>query len=601
VGNYTRLIMTYGFLKDIDERIPEEHPFRDFRNFAAYVWQTGLALPEPALIQYDICNYMQNLPVGKDGVARGQIQALRGAGKTYLAATFALWCLYLNPNIAIMVCSSVHRRAEEFVGLCRQIIDACPALSHMAPRTRWDSVSGKDQTDNMTCFTVGTRTRPRKEHSIQSFAILSAFTGVHPDVILADDIEIPENSLTAKKREKLRSKVAEFGDLIQPGGAIIIQGTPQTEESIYNSLAGSYPLRKWPARVPDPANPTASENVSPAILEAVLAGETKPGDPTYPERFGEDALIARVGEYGAARFALQMLLDTNLSDVDRYPLKLRNLIVMDVDSKQAPTNVVWGTLKPIPELEPQGMAGDYYYAPAYVAPEFAPYQTGVLWVDPAGGGGDEISYAVVKSLNGVLYALEVGGLAGRGARNQQMEMAFEELAKAAARHGIKKVVVEKNFGGPMFGMLLQPVMARLNGPTEITEIHSTGQKELRILGVLEPVLGAHRLVVTPEVAQDDKLMYQLTRLTRDRGSLVEDDRIEALAGACAQLADLSRLDPAKREESHKDALQAELVRDFNKALKGGRAELTQLPGTTQLPSKPKRFGNVTLGRWMGRR
>lgn len=593
--------MQYGFLKDIDVRIPEDHPFRDFRNFVAYVWKTGLGLPCPAHIQYDIADYMQSLPLGKDGIARGQIQALRGAGKTYMAAAFVLWCLRLNPDIAVMVCSSIHDRAKEFVGLCRQIIRACPALSDMKPLDRYQSPSGREQTDNETAFIVGTRTRPKKEHSCQSFAILSAFTGVHPDVIVADDVEIPENSLTAKKRAKLLSKVAEFGDLIQPGGVVLIQGTPQSEDSIYRKLSGSYPLRKWPARLPDPANAGMAENVSPSLLEPVLLGHRKPGEPTYPERFGEDALLSRLGEYGAARFALQMLLDTTLSDVDRYPLKLKNLMVMDVDREQAPTNVIWGTLRPIPELEPQGLEGDYYYAPATVSESYTPFQTSVMWVDPAGGKGDEISYAIAKSLNGIHYVVEAGGLAGRGARNQQMEAVFEHLAKAAARHGIKRVVVEKNFGGPMFPMLLQPYMAKINGPTEIKEIHSTGQKELRILGVMEPLLAAHRVVFTPAVAQDDKLMYQFTRLTRDKGSLLEDDRIEAVAGALGQLADLSKLDPAQREEAHKDHQQKELLKEWHSSLRAGRGTLTQLPGVSELPSKPVRFGGARLQKWRGRR
>ena len=59
-----------------------------------------------------------------------------------------------------------------------------------------------------------------------------------------------------------------------------------------------------------------------------------------------------------------------------------------------------------------------------------------------------------------------------------------------------------------------------------------------MIDTLEPILNQHRLVVDEKVILHDyqsevdlkyKLFYQLTRLTRDKGSLIHDDRLDALS------------------------------------------------------------------------
>lgn len=78
----------------------------------------------------------------------------------------------------------------------------------------------------------------------------------------------------------------------------------------------------------------------------------------------------------------------------------------------------------------------------------------------------------------------------------------------------------------------------------ITEVKSKGQKELRIIDTLEPVLGSHKLLVHETVIAKDfqsalnpdgtvdpsySGFHQLTRITKDRGALKHDDRLDALA------------------------------------------------------------------------
>jgi hypothetical protein len=133
----------------------------------------------------------------------------------------------------------------------------------------------------------------------------------------------------------------------------------------------------------------------------------------------------------------------------------------------------------------------------------------------------------------MLFVLEVGGLKGG-----YDDTVLEYLANVAKRHKVNHVLIESNFGDGMFTKLITPWFTRIH-PVTTEEIHHTGQKEKRIIDVLEPAFNQHRVVFSETVILEDlktddvkyQLLYQLTRITKDKGALAHDDRIEALAMA----------------------------------------------------------------------
>jgi len=186
-----------------------------------------------------------------------------------------------------------------------------------------------------------------------------------------------------------------------------------------------------------------------------------------------------------------------------------------------------------------GLRGDRFYEA--VVPQAALYQpyTGVVMaIDPAGRGKDETGYAVVAALNGLLYVFDVGGLKGYETPT------LEKLALIAKQYKVRSIIVEGNFGDGMFITLLKPVLARIY-PCHVEESErSNTQKERRIIDTLEPVMSGHRLVINRALIQKDyesvlalppeeafayRLFYQMTRITKERGCLRHDDRLDALA------------------------------------------------------------------------
>lgn len=545
----------------------------DFRNFAFRAWQV-LGLPEPSDIQYDVCSYLQY------GPKRRMIQAMRGFGKSYLTATYTAWRLYRNPDTTILCVSAVQTRAREFILLVRRLLDSMDELAHLRPG-EWD----RDGADR---FDVGCRTTPSKNPSVAAYGIKSMITGTHVDVIINDDVEIPDNSNTVEARDKLMQRLREFENILNPGGDIIYLGTPQTEDSVYNRLSAHYECRRWPARYPNPADDRCTVNLAPWLMDKLAEGAASPGDPTYPSYYPDDLLVEREAIMGPSMFALQMLLDTSLSDAERYPLKLSNLMVWDMAGNMAPMNMIWGTTAPA-DIECPGLQGDRYYRPVHTDQRWAEYENTVMYVDPSGRGEDQTGYCVARILNGFIHIPECDGLAGG-----HDDASLMKLAEVAARYSVKTIVVESNFGDGMYTRLLQPHVARIAGSVAIEDKKSVGQKELRIIDTLEPAMAQHRICISPTVARNAVLGNQLSRITRDRDSLRHDDQIEAMAGAVAWFKDQMAFDSSRRVQGLEDAMVQKVAKEFLQEWKKPTGSRYVLPLTGGLMS-PK-----ATREWVGR-
>ena len=499
---------------------------KDFRNFLYIVWK-HLNLPDPTPVQYDMAEYIQNCP------RRAIIEAFRGVGKSYITAAFVVHQLLLDPQKKFMVVSASKQRADDFSTFTQRLILELPMCQHLIATSeqRWSKIAF----DVRPALASGSP-------SVKSVGITGQLTGSRADIIIADDIEVPNNSMTQMMREKLGEAVKEFDAVLKPDGKILYLGTPQCEMSLYNTLTErGYQMRIWPARYPstDDAEKAYGNRLAPMLWDAIHAAD-KPlnGQPVDPMRFDDEDLLERELSYGRSGFALQFMLDTSLSDTDRYPLKFSDLMVMSVDGDKAPEKLVYGVMKEVKDIPNVGLAGDKYYAPEAIVGDYVDYTGSVLVIDPAGRGKDETAYAIVKMLNGFLYVPECSGLEGG-----YNDATLTKLATIAKKHKVNVVLIESNFGDGMFNELLKPYLRKIY-PVTMEEVRHNIQKEKRIIDTLEPVMNQHRLIIDPKVIQKDfdsvqhrppeqasryMLLYQMSRITKYRGSLSHDDRLDALA------------------------------------------------------------------------
>lgn len=523
---------------------------KNFWAFVYIVWKS-IGLPNPTPIQIDIAQFLQNPP--SDRVI---IQGFRGVAKSFLTCAYAVWRLWSDRDLKVLIISASSDRADANARFIKSIINTLPFLEDMK--------ASKEQLDTQNLFSVG-GAKADISPSVKSVGITGQITGTRADLLISDDVEVPKNSGTQLQRDKLAEAVKEYDAILKPNGQIIYLGTPQNEASLYNTLQNrGYVTRIWTVLYPETQAERDSygDTLAPFIADRYDSDPEKyAGRPTDPDRFDEIEIAKRKLSYGRAGFALQFMLNTNLSDYEKYPLKVSDLIVEDLDMHETSTKWAWanGSQQRIPDIPCVAMKGDMYYAPLSRSPETMPYTGTVMAIDPSGRGKDESSYAIVKCLNGYLFLMDVGGF-----EEGYSDLTLTKMAQLAKFWEVNEVVVEANFGDGMFTKVMTPIFTKIH-PCVITEVKNTKQKELRIIDTLEPVLMRHKLIVNKSVIENDyrryetnqaySLIYQMTRICRDKNAIAHDDRLDAVTMAVAYWLENMDIDS---EVSKKDGLEGDI-------------------------------------------
>lgn len=522
----------------------------NFWAFVYIVWKS-IGLPKPTPIQVDIAQFLQNPP--SDRVI---IQGFRGVAKSFLTCAYAVWRLWSDRDLKVLIISASSDRADANARFIKSIINTLPFLEDMK--------ATKDQLDTQNLFSVG-GAKADISPSVKSVGITGQITGTRADLLISDDVEVPKNSGTQLQREKLAEAVKEYDAILKPNGQIIYLGTPQNEASLYNTLQNrGYVTRIWTVLYPENQAERASygDTLAPFIAKRYDSDPDKyAGQPTDPERFDDIEIAKRKLSYGKAGFALQFMLNTNLSDYEKYPLKVSDLIIEELDMHETSVKWSWanGVQQRLQDIPCVAMKGDMYYAPLSRSPDTMPYTGTVMAIDPSGRGKDESSYAIVKCLNGYLFLMDVGGF-----EEGYSDLTLTKMAQIAKFWNVNEVVVEANFGDGMFTKVMTPIFNKIH-PVAIQEVKNTKQKELRIIDTLEPVLMRHKLIVNKSVIENDyrrfetnqaySFIYQMTRICRDKNAIAHDDRLDAVTMAVAYWLDNMDIDG---EQSIKQGLEGDI-------------------------------------------
>ena len=530
----------------------------DFKIFLQALW-SQLDLPSPTRAQYAIADYLQH------GPKRLQIQAFRGVGKSWITGAFVLWTLFNNPEKKIMIISASKERADNMSIFLQKLIIETPWLSHLRPKSddaRWSRIS----------FDVACS--PHQAPSVKSVGITGQLTGSRADLMILDDIEVPGNSMTEMMREKLLQLCTEAESILTPkkDSRIMYLGTPQTTFTIYRKLAErNYKPFVWPARYPRKLS-NYEGLLAPQIQEDIDAN-AEAWDVTDPDRFSNDDLIEREASMGRSNFMLQFMLDTSLSDAEKFPLKMADLIVTAVNPTECPDAVVWcsdpsNVIKDLPTV---GLPGDYFYSPMVMQGEWLPYTETICSVDPSGRGTDETAACFLSQRNGFIYLHEV-----RAYHDGYSDNTLLDILRGCKKYGVTKLLIETNFGDGIVAELFRKHLQQTKQTIDIEEVRANVRKEDRIIDTLEPVLNQHKLIVNRSVVEWDfnsnkeaapetrllyMLFYQMSRMCREKGAVRHDDRLDSLAQGVKYFTDalaISAYESVKqrRQEDWNDMLES---------------------------------------------
>lgn len=143
-----------------------------------------------------------------------------------------------------------------------------------------------------------------------------------------------------------------------------------------------------------------------------------------------------------------------------------------------------------------------------------------------------------------------------------------------------------------------PHLRAIDHKCSVESVRSSKMKEARIVDTLEPIMNQHRLVMAEQVIREDdeqvahytpekstqyRLLYQMSRLTKEKGALAHDDRLDALAGSVAHWVDAMARDA-------QEAAEKLYEKDFNRDLKAHfKNQVHQVKYHTK-PRRKKRKG-----------
>ena len=542
---YSNRIKDYRRLTHDDKKLL----VNNFREFYKYIfWHLGH--PHPTRDQLYMAKYVAHLVYSQEP---DMLQAQRGLAKSLTVQILCAWMLLRNKNEVISVISATSGRAESFIAFVNRLFSSIPLLRHLEPTDKKDRSSSRK-------IDVAGRTI-NDSPSLSAFGVTSAKTGSRSSFLIYDDVEIPENSNTAQKREKLLDGVRDAANL---GIAGVYRElaicTPQSGESVYNTMITEDKFKRTiiPAEYPEDAS----------VYEGDLAKHIVYMMKRYPKIIGEATdkrnnmqHLMKQKVKGKARYKLHYMLDTTLSDAERYPLKLSDLIVMDLDPETAPVSIIYSSDRKdtLYEIKHKGFRGDFLYRPKFVSDDKRKKYEGIaMFIDPAGRGKDETAYAISAQLNGKIFLLDFGGV--QGGYNEDT---LKELAILASTYRVNAIVIESNFGDGSFHELMKPILKKYyvygksNGCEVIDERASTN-KEKRIIETLEPTMMQHRLIVSKQALARDQdkrsdysFTYQLTHITAENNSLKHDDIVDVVEMAVSHWKESLARDDSSAVEQHR--------------------------------------------------
>lgn len=576
------------------------------KNTKNYLWKTWRTLfdNDPTPRMYELWERLE------EGPDRDVLMGWRGLSKSYITVTYGVKTLYVDPTEIVLTVSGSGSGASGNAILAWGMVNGFDWLAHMKP-------TGMLRQSAHAFDVQGSRME--KSESFAAESLFGQITGRRASLIIPDDVETPNTSETEGDRSRLRLRYAELGgSILKPGGKIKVLGTAQTEQTIYLELATErgYGMRMWPVVYPR-FNPDPKKDemrkygpwLAPSILKEVTENPELAGTTVEPSRFDEADLFARKLEYGTTEYERQFKLFLDAGATNNKAIALRDIPVIEIavpspgNPLKVPSSLQWS---PMPtnqwsDIQVDALNGDSaVYAPMAMDAEKAFWQepeTKILSVDPSGDGSDETCWQVLAQHLGRVY------LCHQGSTLEGFSMdTMQAIARDAKLYGVHRILIEKNYGGGMFGELLRPHLLAANHPCSIEENVAGGvQKEVRIIDTLQGVVSDHRLVIAAHVLRKDfkvdyasvdaakqrfyRLTYQLTRITKKRGCLAHDDRVDTLASGVASFIGTLR---RQLEEAARESREAYLQREAEKIIETRRKLGQPLFG---LEAGPSRLGN----------
>ena len=523
-------------------------------------------------MQLDIGRYMADR-----NIKNKCVMAQRGEAKSTIGIARALYEFVQMPNATVLLVSG----SDDYAGtLSHAIVSAImqwDRLEWLRPESRAGArTSFTDGFDVHHAFRI-----PDKQPSVKAVGIFGQLQGNHVTLLIADDVETTSNGSSPANRARIATLTKEFAAIANDGAEILYLGTPQTQDSIYNSLPQrGFDVRIWPGRYPTPEEEERYGGCLAPYIKQRMEGHPElrtgygilgnRGAQTDPQRYSEEKQLQNERDYQQAGFQLQFMLDTSLADALKQTLQLSDLILFHGSPQSAPEVVHWSNnprhLAELPMDFP--LARSRLYMAADFSDTYVAFTDVKAFLDPGGGGTDESVIFATSAIGPYIHVLGM-----RVYHGGQTEENVEDSVRWLVSMGVTHCTIEDNMGHGAVTNMYKGAAKRLDAAIGFEGIYSTGQKEVRIISRLNPIMQRHRVVLHWSVLEEDvrmcrnmpnggreySLFWQMQNLTMQAKCIPHDDRIEALSAAVFLHVEALQQDEHEEAQKRLEAAAREFV------------------------------------------
>lgn len=155
--------------------------------------------------------------------------------KSHMVATWAAWIITRHPEVTILYVSATSGLAETQLYAIKNIL-ASSVYRRYFPEYI-NPQEGKREKWNNTTLSIDHELRKKegiRDATVETAGLTTNTTGWHADIIIADDLVVPENAYTEDGRESVRKKSSQFTSIRNAGGFTLACGTRYHPSDIYS-------------------------------------------------------------------------------------------------------------------------------------------------------------------------------------------------------------------------------------------------------------------------------------------------------------------------------------------------------------------------------
>ena len=477
----------------VNPQPPTVLPLADFKLFTV-LWNQMQGRKTP-IIHLKMADWLESC--WNKGERRMLLMAFRDAGKSTIAGLFAAWLIHGNPDIRILVLAADVTLAQKMVRNVKRIIERHPLTEDLKPANADQWASDR--------FTVK-RDLELRDPTMIAKGVISNITGSRADIVICDDVEVPNTCDSAAKREDLRERLSEIPYVLVADGVQFYIGTPHHYYSIYadtprGEIGEEEPFLNDFTRLSIP------------ILN-------KEGNSAWHERYSTKDITNMRHDSGPNKFDSQMMLK--------------------------PVNIMQGRLNPdLLQMYSGEVIFDSFSNSLYI--DTRKVVGASCWWDPAfgsasGNGDDSVCAVVFTDQGGLFFIQELIYI--RADENDKTDEARQQariITALAKKNYLPSITVEINGLGKFLPNMLRNELTKAHVPSRVHEVSSKRSKAVRIIEGFDALMAAQRLYVHENVTKTNFLMemreWRPSGYGARSGSKGRDDALDAVAGALSQHPD----------------------------------------------------------------